>query len=333
MRSRTLGSIRIRTWRDRWVPTTDQRTHADHVGIAVDLMGTAAEQGGYVTRAQLLEMALTESAIDWRVRTGQLTPVTDGVYRVFPSEDHLDLMRGALLALPDAVVSHQSAAHLLGLPRLPRLEPTVTIASHRTHAFPGVMVRRSDDVAPAHITQMDEVPVTTVPRTMFDLGSVLRFREFEALADAAILGGRMNEAQFEQITNELARRGKPGSRAAKDFLATRAGALPGASVLERRGRRLLTSANLPTPVPEFPIPWEIGRRFDDAYPDAKLAIEWDSRAWHLQRAAMEADRRRDRTAAMHGWLVVRVTWQDIEERPREILSTIAELLEQRSPSS
>ncbi|MBW3667252.1 MAG: endonuclease domain-containing protein, partial [Actinobacteria bacterium] len=69
---------------------------------------------------------------------------------------------------------------------------------------------------------------------------------------------------------------------------------------------------------------------DDAYPEAKLAIEWDSRAWHLQRAAMEADRRRDRIAAMHGWLVIRVTWQDIKERPDEVIAAVGQLLHTRT---
>lgn len=303
------------------------------MSAALDLVGLAAQQGGYVTRAQLLEMALTASAIDWRVRSGQLTPVTPGVYRVFPSDDHIDLMRGALLALPDAVVSHQSAAHLLRFPRLPNLKPTVTIATHRTHSFPGVMVRRNDDMKPSHTTRVNRVRVTNVARTAFDLGSVLEFAEFEAIAEALILEGRMHEQNFEHITGELARRGKPGSRAAKDYLAMRSGTVPGSTVLERGGRRLLAAAGLPPPIAQFPIPWANGRRFDDAYPTASLAIEWDSRAWHLQRTAMESDRRRDRIAATHGWLVVRVTWLDIRERPGEIVSTIAKLLAERTAAS
>ena len=292
----------------------------------------AAEHGGYVTRAQLLESGVSSSAIDRGLQSGQLTRVADGVYQVFPSDDHVDLLRGALLALPDAVVSHQSAAHLLDFPRLPQLRPTVTIASHRTHSFPGIMVRRNDDIGPSHTTQVDTLSVTNVARTAFDLGSILRFREFETIAEALLLAGRMTESAFAGITTELARRGKPGSRAAKDFLKMRAGALPGSSVLERRGRRLLAEAGLPMPVPEFPIPWAMGQRFDDAYPEAQLAIEWDSRAWHLQRVAMEADRRRDRIAATYGWLVIRITWQDITERRDEVVATVKQLLQTRTSS-
>ena len=296
------------------------------------LITRAAEHGGYLSRAQLQELGVHPSSIERGLRSGRLTQVVEGIYQVFPSDDHADLMRGALLALPDAVVSHQSAAHLLDFPRLPPLRPTVTIASHRTHAFPGVMVRRNDDIAPSHLVQVDSLPVTHIPRTAFDLGSVLRFREFEDIAEALILAGRMTEEAFAGITTELARRGKPGSRAAKDFLEMRAGALPGSSVLERRGRRLIAEAGLPSPVPEFPIPWAMGQRFDDAYPEARLAIEWDSRAWHLQRAAMEADRKRDRIAATYGWLVIRMTWQDITERPDEVVATVEQLLQTRTTS-
>ncbi len=195
------------------------------------------------------------------------------------------------------------------------------------------MVRRNDDIKPSHTTRVDKVRITNVARTAFDLASVLEFVEFEAIAEALILDGRMHEQNFERITGELARRGKPGSRAAKDYLAMRSGIFPGSTVLERGGRRLLAAADLPPPIAQFPIPWANGRRFDDAYPIARLAIEWDSRAWHLQRAAMESDRRRDRIAATHGWLVVRFTWLDIRERPGEIVSTIAKLLAERTAAS
>lgn len=302
------------------------------MSVGLNLVGLAATQGGYVTRAQLVEMGLSISAIDWKVRCGDIKPITDGVYQVFPTNDHTDLVRGALLALPDAVVTHESAAHVLRFPRLPAWRPTVTVASHTTHSFPGVKVRRSDDIKRSHMTKVDGILVTNVPRTAFDLARVLKFDQFEAVTDALVLNGRMTEEQFERVTSELSRRGKPGSRAAKEFLTRRSGAHPGSTVIERRGRAVITAARLPAPVPQFPIPWEPDRRFDDAYPAGRLAIEWDSRAWHLQRTAMEADRRRDRVAASHGWTVVRFTWHDIEERPSEIVSTLAKLLEARDAS-
>jgi hypothetical protein len=299
------------------------------MGIPRRALEIAAKQGGFATRDQLLSCGLSASAIDRRVNAGHLVVVSPGIYQVFPTAGHVDLLRGAILALPDPVISHQSAAFMLDFPILPTLEPTVTVASHTTHSFPGVTVRRADDLVSSHVTRVEGMFVTNVARTTFDLGRILEFREFENVADALILEGRLQERHLRRITDDVGRKGKPGTRAARDFLAMRGGAHQGSTVLERRGRELLARGGLPAPSPQFPIPWSPGHRFDDAYPPERLAIEWDSRAWHLQRAAMERDRKRDREAALHGWYVIRFTWEDVTKRPAEVVDTVARLLVER----
>jgi hypothetical protein len=302
------------------------------MGIPPRVIARASKQGGYIRRDQLLELGLSDSAIDRRVSEGGLILVSQGVYRVFASDDHIDLLRGAVLTLPDAVVSHQSAAHLLYFPILPVLEPTVVVATHTTHRFPGVTVRRCDDLTSRHLTTVDQLRVTNVPRTTFDLAGILDEGEFDSIAEALLISGRLKMRHLAAIADELCRRGKPGSRMVKEFIGSRLGTDPRATALERKGRAILTNAGLPAPMPQFPIPWDPNKRFDDAYPDARLAIEWDSRAWHEQRAAMAADRRRDRTAALHGWFVSRFTWDEVTEKPEEVASTVASLLRDRLAS-
>lgn len=292
-------------------------------------MRLAARQGGYVRRDQLVAQGLSPSAIDRRVNEGELTPITPGVYLVFPPRDHTDLLRGAILALPDAVVSHQSAAHLLGFSILPEQEATVVVPSHTTHRFPDVTVRRCNDLIPDDVIEVDGLPVTNVTRTLFDLSRLLKFREFDAIGEALVIAEMMELDEFDEMTARLARRGKGGSRYARLFLEIRSGNERAATVLERKGRAVLSGGGLPEPEPEYPIPWSPIRRFDDAYPAAQLAIEWDSRAWHQQRSAMAADRRRDREAAAHGWVVLRFTWDDITERPYEIVASVKTLLRDR----
>lgn len=299
------------------------------MGISRRVLDLAVQQGGYVRRDQLLNQGVSPSAIDRRVKEGVITLVTPGVYVVIPSNDHVDLLRGAALTLSKAVVSHQSAAHVLEFPRLPALRPTVVVPSNTTHRFPGVTVRRCDDLADSDIVEIDGLPVTNIPRTFFDLARLLRFREFDAIGESLVIAGMMDLEQFELMTRRLARRGKGGSRHARDFLEIRAGSDRQATVLERKGRQVLSNGGLPEPIPQFPIPWATYRRFDDAYPDGKIAIEWDSRAWHEQRAAMAADRRRDREAAAHGWVVLRFTWDEITRLPHEIVTAVTTLLRDR----
>jgi hypothetical protein len=299
------------------------------MGISRRVLDLAVQQGGYVRRDQLVNLGLSPSAIDRRVKEGVITLVTPGVYIVIPSNDHVDLLRGAVLTLSKAVVSHQSAAHVLEFPRLPALRPAVVVPSNTTHRFPGVTVRRCDDLVDSDIVEIDGLPVTNIPRTLFDLARLLRFREFDAIGESLVIAGMMDLEQFELMTRRLARRGKGGSRHARDFLEIRAGSDRQATVLERKGRQVLSNGGLPEPIPQFPIPWATHRRFDDAYPDGKIAIEWDSRAWHEQRAAMAADRRRDREAAAHGWVVLRFTWDEITKRPHEIVTAVTTLLRNR----
>lgn len=289
----------------------------------------ASGQGGCVTRSQLVGLGLGSATVHRRLVSGDFELIADGVYRVFPANTHPDLLRGAVLTLPAAVVSHESAAHLLELPQLPPLAPTVTVASHTTHEFPGVVVRRNHDRDEAHVITVDGLPVTTVARTLFDLAGVLSFREFTRVAEAAILKGRTSLTHLDAMLVQLGRRGKPGTRAVRTFLDLRSGSSPMATVLELKGRAALSRGGLPLPLPEFRFPWDPMRRFDDAYPDAKLAIEWDSREWHAQLEAMTSDRRRDREAAAHGWLILRFTWVDVTRNPSELVATVATLLDQR----
>jgi hypothetical protein len=299
------------------------------MAIPAAVLRRAAKQGGYITRAQLIDLGLSTSAVDRRIDSGDFNTIVPSLYQVFASDDHTDLIRGAQLALPDAVASHQSAALLLAFPVLPKIEPTVTVPSHTTHRFPNVTVRRCADMRASHLATADGIRVTTIARTVFDLAGVLVFEEFERITEALLLAGRMDMRQLERMIEALARRGKPGSRTARDFVTLRSGSDSRSTRLERLGRSVLSSAGLPSPVAQYAIPWRSTRRFDDAYPESKLAIEWDSRSWHSQRDAMRSDRQRDREAALHGWIVVRFTWQDVTERPDEVSTAVRTLLAKR----
>lgn len=129
----------------------------------------------------------------------------------------------------------------------------------------------------------------------------------------------------------LARRGKRGSANVRELIDARGqGQVVDPTVLERKGRAILARCGLATPIAQYPIPWDPKRRFDDAYPSHRIAIEWDSAAWHSQVAAMSSDRRRDREAALHGWVIVRFTWDDVSKRSDDVGSTVAGLLAARS---
>ena len=98
------------------------------------------------------------------------------------------------------------------------------------------------------------------------------------------------------------------------------------SKLEQLGLGLVRSADLQPPQIEYPMPWSKTRRFDLAWADQRVAVEWDSRRWHGALEAMSSDRARDREAAAHGWVVLRFTWEDVEKRPGAIIDDIRTIL-------
>ena len=268
------------------------------------------------------------------VGRGDLTPVASGVYRVLDARDHLDLLFGAILTLPDAVASHQSAAALLRFPCQPAMVPTVTVHSRTTHRFPGVRVRRSSDLNRRHLVVVGAIRTTNVARTVFDLAAVLEARELDSIVEALVIGGRLKLSSLESLIRELARKGKPGVVRLRDLIERRGGVhRVEPTMLERKGHDLLRRSGITGYVLEHPIPWDRRSRFDLAFEFAQVAIEWDSRSWHVQQSAMSSDRKRDRLAAVHGWVVLRFTWDDIVERPEHVVRDVISVLERRATSA
>lgn len=305
--------------------------HCELVAIHSSVIEEASKYGGFITRAQVEALGVGSSAIDRRIRNGDFVVVARGIYQIIRSEENLDLVRGAVLTLPGAIASHQSAAQLLDFPHQPKALPTVTVRSSTTHRFPGVLVRRTSDLMKSHVTLVTGIPVTNVARTVFDLAGIMDLEELDRIVESLIISNRLKIRHLELVSKDIARRGKRGTANIRQVLSLRGdtrGIDP--TILERRGRLVLADHALPTPVAQFRIPWDPARRFDDAYPDHRVAIEWDSRAWHTQREAMTSDRRRDREAAENGWVVLRFTWDDLINGPTDIATTVRSIIDRRS---
>lgn len=71
-----------------------------------------------------------------------------------------------------------------------------------------------------------------------------------------------------------------------------------------------------------------GRRvvIDVAFPDVRLAIEVDGWAHHVDRARFVGDRVRKRALVAEGWTVIEVTWDDLMNRPDEVVAEIRRIL-------
>jgi very-short-patch-repair endonuclease len=309
------------------VDFVDVIRHHGWVETEYELAELAARQGGVITRTQLLRLGFTDGRIRRCVQAGRWQRVINGVYRLFPSGEHLDVLRAAIAALPDAVVSHRSAATLHGLTATGSM-PTVSVHSQTTHVFPGVTIVRCHDLLESHIQANQGLPITNVARTLMDLAARTPQALHSRLVDDAIARRLVTPTELNVVLNEVARQGKPGVTSMRETLSRMVATPIAPSVMEARFQRLLVENGIRDIEIEYPIPWAPTQRFDVAFPDRKLAIELDSRRWHTQVEAFDRDRARDREAVIHGWRILRFTWSDVVGDPSSVLLTIHTALRQ-----
>ena len=86
-------------------------------------------------------------------------------------------------------------------------------------------------------------------------------------------------------------------------------------------------------VPNFPLRDADGRvlaEIDFAHVGLRIAIEVDGRAFHSDRTSFERDRWRQNVLTVGGWLVLRFTWEQITQRPHEVIAIIQAAIAQRA---
>jgi very-short-patch-repair endonuclease len=64
------------------------------------------------------------------------------------------------------------------------------------------------------------------------------------------------------------------------------------------------------------------RRLDFAWPDHRLAVEYDGEFWHDGPDAMRRDRRRAAALLDVGWTVLVIVFEDVRYRPWEFVGRI-----------
>jgi hypothetical protein len=281
--------------------------------------GIATTQHGVVTWLQLLEAGVSREEIKGRVRSRALVRVHRGVYRVGHAAPSMEARYlAAVLACGEgAVLCGPAAAHLWGILKGAAPAPEVTAPTQRR--VKGVKTRRARREGARDATKCRGIPVTTVPRTLVDLASLL---SSDALARACHEAGVKYRTTPKQVDAVLARR-KNAPGAAKLRSVLHGDVHVTLSALERRFLQLLKEANLPLPETNRPAG---GRRVDCRWPDHRLTVELDSYQYHRSRHAWELDRRREREAYARGDEFRRYTYGDVFDAPGPMLSELSALL-------
>jgi hypothetical protein len=274
---------------------------------------------GVASRRELVAAGLSRRQVDRRLERGTLIAEFPGVYRVghrAPSVEARYL--AAVKACGDgAVLSGLAAAWLYGLVRGPA--PLPEVSTRKKRRVKGVRVHRSLRLDPRETTIWRRIPITTVPRTIVDLPSLLSFDEVTgAVHEADVRHG----TRPEHIEAVLAR--YPNANGAATLRTMASGDSPTLlSKLEKRFRQLLLGNRMTLPETNC----KRGAHYVDCrWPAHRLTVELDSYRFHRSRRAWEQDRERERAARARGDEFRRYTWRDVVEEPAATVTELRGLL-------
>lgn len=239
-------------------------------------------------------------------------------------------MAAVLATGPEAVLSHRDAAALWGLRDSAAARIDISVPRD-LRSRPGIRVHRA--VLPADETTVRRgIPVTTTPRTLLDLATILSARQLErAIEEAEALRLTDPLSLDDLVERHHTRHGAPAIR--RVLAAGRIGATLTRSELEERFLAFLDAHGLPRPEINVWLETSAGWfEVDCLWRRDRVIVELDGYAHHGTRAAFERDRARDRALQATGWRVVRLTWRQLDEAPRRVAAELRALLLQLSPS-
>lgn len=268
----------------------------------VRVIELAGRQYNRISREQLRALRWSDRAISRRLESGQLILIEQGVFAFPPVLKHDDWGRwmGATLTAPGTWLSHFSAAAARGLWNLPRAYETVTrrgTGGPRRHG--GLLVYRSSIINEEATTVVNRVPMTSVPRSVFDLARMVSDRTLARLVRDAV----REHTTLYALGDEMA--WHPRRRGVRQLARTvsRYSGLPldrARSGAEIRAMEILRDAGRPLPDLNVLI---AGVEADLSWPQERLIIEIDGGPFHLDAGE---DARKEAAWTEAGWSVRRL---------------------------
>jgi hypothetical protein len=279
------------------------------------------KQGGVATSGQILALT-TRRRFDNAVNCGVLERMWQGIYCLGEPTDELRL-RGLDLSTETRVpVCLGTAAAMYGF------DTEDTVALHVLNP-PGGQLRNADGLVVhrregAPLVTVDGRPATAPAWTAVEVARGLRRPRALATLDAALRSGTCARADLWRAAVEQARR--RGIVAVRELVPL---ADPLAeSPMESEARLSMIDGGLPIPKLQYEIidGNRERRRVDFAWPEHRVAVEYDGVDWHSEPDAMKRDRRRRAALEAVGWVVISIVFEDVRYRAWEFVARIDEQL-------
>lgn len=288
----------------------------------------AALQYGLIERSQALAAGVNARMIDWCLEKGEWLIFLPGVYALRSSTPcWLQSQLGAVLwAGQGSAASGRAGGALWGFDGLD--EDVVEISTLNRVRSQDIIVHHVSDIGST--TQKKRIPVTDQYRTILDLAGLVDVPTLEAALDSGLRARILHIPVLQQAIECSS--GKRGIRKLKKLAEERTQSLG------------LTRSKLEALVSDFLRRHGIhgGQRnyvliidgkfiacLEVAWPDMKVAIEVDSRRWHMGHAVWERDSARYATVTSHDWRILPVTSGQLKHRGAEFAEQVRRLLASR----
>jgi very-short-patch-repair endonuclease len=289
----------------------------------------ARVQRGLVSRRQLLAAGIESGAIVRMLANGSLWPAHQGVYSVGCSTSPpFARETAALLAVgPSAVLSHQSAAFAWGVFRAPTDgQVHVLIDANQRCRKPDIVVHRTNRLERREIRISQRLPVTSPARTLRDIAGEVTMRELERALDEALV---RRIVRLQQLRDAVARdKGRAGGPLLATLLDHRGNSTITRSQAEERMLEIIRAANFPMPECN---PRVNGYEVDFLWRPQRVIVEIDGYAYHCNHSAFERDRAKGAALGAAGFVVIRVTWLQMEHETLIVVANLAQALARGSP--
>ena len=223
-----------------------------------------------------------------------------------------------------AVLSHRTAANLWDILPYPASAPVwITVPPGRTVERPRITVRRASLTA-SHTRNRRGLRLTSPPRTILDLSSVIDVEELESVVAEAAYRRLASETELSHqvASNE----GKRGLANLRRVLRLAGGPQRTRSQGERAMLRLLRRARM--------TDWETNARIhgyevDLLWRDPGVVVEIDGWDGHSSRLAFERDRLKAATLTSHGLTVIPITGRQLRDDPDGVIDRLRRAIARR----
>ena len=222
-----------------------------------------------------------------------------------------------------ATLAGCSAAAVLGSRWVDASEPAELIRPNRRSPR-GICVY-SDALSSRDMCRVGEMSVTTPARTAFDIA-----RRQPLLVAVPRIDALLRVSGCSVLDAEAVMSRNPGLRgvcnAAKALALADAGA---ESPPESLTRILAMAAGMPRPVTQIVVRDDDGYavyRLDMGWPHCKVAIEYDGAQHWTDPRQRARDIERLEFLAAQGWTIIRVSWVQLRDQPKLVVSRIAKAL-------